>query len=524
MAEGCPITIEPFAESGIIKTPKIVNLNYTNQDFWSMKARLIDFINERFGPEGSVVPNTFSDLVESDIAIMLIENWAFLADTLSFKIDQMVNEMFIDTVTEVENAFRLSKLVGFKPQPPISARTMWLATLQSPQITDIVLPTPILIDVVSEGEGMVIELFPADAANNPILDEDIIMPAGSTENRSIIGLEGQTFTQVATGTGEVGQTVQLTSSPVIYDSIRVEVDGVQWEEIEYFSDSQPRREYRVEFDSSYNAYVIFGNNRAGLIPSSGSSISIKYRVGGGIRGNIVSGFVETQRQTPVPGLAFQVPVTFRNITRGEYGYDGDTIEDVRRKLPRYLRTQNRAVTGTDYKTLTDQFSTAYHGQVGKSTAVLRNHGCAGNIIDLYILALDDTDDLSSASNELKVDLIEELNSKKMMTDFICVRDGTVILVDVSIEVTMDKFYRKFEQEIKARINNRIDQFFKLTNWEYNKDLKDSDIIKVLSPIDQVQSFEIELQTDDEDNSGSIVTTQFDEIIRPDNITVTFMYT
>lgn len=523
MAEGCPITIEPFAESGIIKTPRIVSLNYTNQDFWSMKARLIDFINERFGPNGSVIPNTFSDLVESDLAIMLIENWAFLADTLSFKIDQMVNEMFIDTVTEVENAFRLSKLVGFKPQPPIAARTMWVATLQSPQITDIVLPTPLLVDVVSEGEGMIIELFPADSNNNPILDEDIIIPAGSVENRSVIGLEGQTFTQVATGTGEVAQSVELNTFPVVYDSIRVEVDGVLWEQVEYFTDSQPRREYRIEFDSQYRAFVIFGNNRAGLIPSTGSNIAVTYRIGGGIRGNIVSGFVETQRQTPVPGLAFQVPVSFRNVTRGEYGYDGDTIEDVRRKLPKYLRTQNRAVTGTDYKTLTDQFVTPYHGQIGKSTAILRNHGCAGNIIDLYVLALDDTDDLIEASNELKVDLTEELNSKKMMTDFICIRDGRVIYVDVSVEVTMDKFYRKFEQEIKARITNKITQFFKLNNWEYNQDLKDGDVIKVLSSIDQVQSFEIDFQTDDSDNSGTIVTTQFDEIIRSDNVTVTFMY-
>lgn len=523
MSEGCPITIEPFAESGIIKTPSIINLNYTNQDFWSMKSRLIDFINERFGPNGSEIPNTFSDLVESDLAIMLIENWAFLADTLSFKIDQMVNEMFIDTVTEVENAFRLAKLVGFKPQPPIAARSMWVATLQTPQLTDVTIATPITVEVVSEGEGMTIELFPADSSNNPLFDQDIIVPAGSTENRSIIGLEGQTFEQVITGTGEVGQTYQLNFFPVISDSIRVQVDGIQWEEVDYFTDSQPRREYRIEFDSDYNAFVIFGNNRAGMIPSKGSNVLITFRVGGGVRGNIVSGFVETQRQTPVPGLSFQVPVTFRNVTRGEYGYDGDTIEDVRRKLPRYLRTQNRAVTGTDYKTLTDQFVTPYHGQIGKSTAILRNHGCAGNIVDLYILALDGDNDLTNASNELKVDLTEELNSKKMMTDFICLRDGKVIYVDISVEVTIDKFYRKFEQEIRTRIFNKIDQFFKLTNWEYNKDLKSGDIIKTLSSIDQVQSFEIDFQTTDVENSGSIVTTNFDEIIRPDEINVTFMY-
>jgi len=523
MEKGCPIIIDPYAESNIIKTSNIVNLNYTNQDFHSMKFRLIDFINERFGPNGTELPNTFSDLVESDLGIMLIENWAFLADTLSFKIDQMVNEMFIDTVSEVENAFRLSRLVGFKPQPPIAARSMWVATLQNPQPTNITIPTPIVIDAVSEGESITIELFQADSFNNPLFNEDILIPSGTTINRSIIGLEGQTFQQTISGTGETAQAYQLNFSPVIYDSVRVQVDGIQWEEVEYFTDSKPRKEYRVEFDSQYNAFVVFGNNRSGVIPSSGSQIVVTYRVGGGTRGNIVSGYVEVQRQTPVPGLQFQVPVSFRNVTRGEYGYDGDTIEDIRRKLPRYLRTQNRAVTGNDYKTLTDQFATPYHGKIGKSTAILRNHGCAGNIIDLYILALDSNGDLALASNELKVNLTEELNSKKMMTDYLCIRDGNVIYVDISVEVSLDKFYRKFEQEIRTNINNKINSFFSLTNWEYNKDLRSNDVIKILSSIEQVQNFEINFQTSDPDNSGSTVISNFDEIIRPDEINITFMY-
>jgi hypothetical protein len=88
----------------------------------------------------------------------------------------------------------------------------------------------------------------------------------------------------------------------------------------------------MEFDSSYQAFVIFGNNRAGLIPSQGSKIGITYRKGGGSIGNIVSGTIEKQTIVNVPGLAFSVPIGFRNYTRGEFGYDGDTIEDIRNKL------------------------------------------------------------------------------------------------------------------------------------------------------------------------------------------------
>lgn len=523
MAENCPINIEPFAQSGVLKQPNLISLNYTNQDFWSMKSRLIDFLNERFGVEGSELPNTFNDLVESSIAIMLIENWAFLADTLSFKIDQISNELFIDTVTQIENAFRLAKLVGFDPLPPIAARSLWLATINNPLSTDLLVESPISIDVVSDGEPITIELFQADSENNPIFGQDIIIPAGATSNQSIVGLEGRTTEEFLEGTGDVGQSFQLRFFPVIFDSVRVTIDGVQWNQVDFFTDSQPRREYRVEFDSNYNAFVIFGNNRAGLIPSQGSSIEIEYRVGGGQIGNIVTGFVTTQTQVTIPGFGVPVAITFTNYTRGEFGYDGDTVDDIRRKLPAFLRTQNRAVTGEDYKTLSDQFATAFHGKVGKSNAILRNSGCAGNIIDLYMLAQEGTDGLVEAGNELKVALNEEMNTKKMLTDFLCIRDGEIVSTDISIDVTSDKFFRKFELEVRENITQRVNSFFALNNWEFGKTLKESDLVRSLSDIDQANGFDITFTTNDPDNSGEIVTTEFFQIIRPDDVAISFVY-
>lgn len=523
MPDNCPFEVNPLSQSSLIKNEKIPNLNYTNQDFWSLKNKLVDFINERFGENGNLIPNTFNDLVEGSIAIMLIENWAFLADTLSFKIDQMVNEMFIDTVTEPDNAFRLCQLVGFKPTPPIPARTMWTATLNSVLSSDIVLAAPIALDISSPDGPMVIELFPADSNNNPIFDQDIIIPAGSFVNSSIIGLEGKTILDDYVGNGETLQSYSTRYQSVIYDSVTVRVDGVLWERVDYFSDSQPRKEYRVEIDSNYRAYIMFGNNRAGLSPSNGSRIDIAYRIGGGVKGNIVTGFVEAQKQAEVSGTEFNVPVFLRNYTRGEYGYNGDNIEDIRRKLPLYLRTQNRAVTGSDYKTLTDQFVTPYHGQIGKSTAILRNHGCAGNVIDIYILANGGNEMLEEANDELKMDLSEMLEDKKMMTDLICIKNGEVLEVDVSIEVTISRINRKFEQEIKEKILIKANEFFSLNNWEFGQNLREADLIKSLSLIKESQGFDIVFTTNDSNNSGSLVLAKYYEIIRPNEINISFMY-
>lgn len=512
----CPFDITPYTQSQLITTPSIFNLNYTNQDFWSMKSRLIDFIRQKFS-------NDFSDFVESSIAVMLIENWAFIADTLSFKMDQIANEIFIDTVTELENAFRLAKLVGFQPQPPIASRSLWTASLNNTLNSDIEIPVPYSISVTSGGTPINIELFPADSENNPIFDQNIIIPAGSLVNASIIGLEGTTIDLTTTGTGAISQTIILDQTPVIFDSIRVFVDGVQWQLVEYFTDSQPRREFRVEYNSSFQAFVIFGNNRTGLIPSQGSEIVVTYRQGGGIVGNIVSGSVETQGLFNVFGIPFGIAVSFRNYTKGEFGYNGDTIDDIRTKLPAWTRSQNRAVTGLDYKTLTDQFATPYQGQIGKSTAVLRNYGCSGNIIDIYVLAKDGLSGLAIATDELKNSLINYLNQVKMMTDFVCLRDGQVILVDLTVDVVMDRLYRKFEDEFRVKIQRRIDAFFALSNWEYGETLREVDVNKVLSDLKEINSIDLNFDTNDPNNSGNVVTSRFFEIIRPDNITINFTY-
>lgn len=514
--QNCPFDVTPYDTSSLVKTPNLVNMNYTNQDFWSMKSRLIDYIKEKFG-------DSFNDFVESDLAVMLIENWAFIADTLSFKIDQIANEVFIDTVSEVDNAFRLSLLIGFKPQPPIGSRSMWSATINNALTTDLVIDTPVPISISTESGTRTIELFAADSDNQPIFNEPIIISAGSFLNSSVIGLEGITYQQTAQGNGEINQILILSNGPVIWNSVNVAVDGVDWEAVDYFTDSQPRREFRVEYDALYNAYVIFGNNRSGLIPSVASTITITYRVGGGVVGNIVTGSVSLQRNFLVSGFDYRVPVTFRNYTKGEFGYSGDTIDEIKRKLPKWIRTQNRLVSPDDIESFTDQYVTEFNGQIGKSKAVLRNYGCAANIIDLYVLSKSGQDSLVESDNGLKVLLQDSISQIKMMSETFCIKDGVVVEVDVHIDVTLDKFYRKFEDEIRNKVESRISSFFSLNNWDYGQSLKAVDIIKSISDIHEINNIEITLQSEDENNSGQVVTTRFYEIIRQSTVVINFVY-
>lgn len=515
IVNNCPFNVVPYDQSGLIKSSTRISLNYTNQDFYSLRDRLVAYIAENFGDQ-------FNDVIESDLAIMLIELWAFIADTLSFKIDQIANEVYIDTVSEIDNLFRIALLVGFKATPPIASASLWTATINNVLTTDLTIPTPVIMDITTEVGPKTIELFAADASNNPLYSDDIIISSGNFQNSSIVGLEGKTRTQTNIGDGTMNQAYRLSFGPVISGSIRVQVDGSQWTQVDYFSSSQATKEFRVEYDANYNAFILFGDNQGGLIPSNGSTIQITYRTGGGVAGNVVSG-LQLLRSFLVPGVNIRVPVTFQNYTPGQFGYDGDQILDIKRKLPQYLRTQNRAVTGSDYQTVAEQFTTTSNGSVGKASAVLRNSGCAGNIIDIYVLALQSSQGLATATNELKVALNAEFDDMKMLTDYVCIKDGEVLEVDISIDLVLDKFYKKFEDEVKGNVTNQTNTFFALNNWDFGKSLKAADLIKQISSIREINSTEIQFTTSDPTNSGTLVATKFYQVIRPQSLTINFVY-
>jgi hypothetical protein len=111
----------------------------------------------------------------------------------------------------------------------------------------------------------------------------------------------------------------------------------------------------------------------------------------------------------------------------------------------------------------------------------------------------------------------------MLTDHVCIRDGQILYVDVTVDAVLNRIYRKFEDELRIKITRRIQNFFNLQRWDYNQNLKDSDMLKVLSDIREVNRYDLSFITNDPNNSGLNVSTKYYEIIRPDNIDINFTY-
>src|SRR5690606_27886687 len=136
------------------------------------------------------------------------------------------------------------------------------------------------------------QIYVADENGEPIEDDEIILPAGTISNTNIVAIEGETRAIEVEGTGHPFQTIPLPEVDVIPTSIRVFVDNTRWNEVETLYNQGPHQVYSVDFNDRDNRYfVIGGDGYRGLAFLEGSRVDVVYRVGGGSRGNVPSGFI-----------------------------------------------------------------------------------------------------------------------------------------------------------------------------------------------------------------------------------------
>jgi len=135
-----------------------------------------------------------------------------------------------------------------------------------------------------------------------------------------------------------------------YDPATREVTAVwvPWRERSHLFDSGPDdRHYIIE---RARGLVRFGDGARGLIPPAGSRLSVSYRNGGGLAGNVPAGTISELR-TGVPFLA-----SATNPAPASGGAATESPESVRERGPQRLRHRDRAMAATDFEWLAREAS------------------------------------------------------------------------------------------------------------------------------------------------------------------------
>src|ERR1044071_3313956 len=239
---------------------------------------------------------------------------------------------------------------------------------------------------------------------------------------------------LGTANGEPDQSVVLANTPVIEDSVLLEVqdiDGVYrlWLQTDDLLAAGDTDEvFTVDYESGQ---VRFGDGHRGERPPSGSRIRASYQYGGGTQGNVAIGAVKNTSQTrPQGGFKIDNPIA----TWG--GDTGETVTEGERNIPLYLRHRDRLVTAQDFKDITRRTPGVDVGRV--EVLPLYNpdrqlENLAGVVTLLVVPATDTVRPLWPSPNRLFLQTVcDYLDERRLVTTEIYVRGPDYVSVALSV--------------------------------------------------------------------------------------------
>ena len=190
-----------------------------------------------------------------------------------------------------------------------------------------------------------------------------------------------------------------------------------------------------------NLASYLNNMSLGSIPKAGTTLFVKYRIGGGkssnLGVNVINSVDEVEFNVNGPNATVnsQVVSSLRvsNVTPAIGGADQPTIEEIRNMVAYNFAAQNRAVTLNDYKSLIETMPSTF-GAPAKVNVMEED-----NKVRIKLLSYDDLGNLTdTVSNTLKNNIINYLSEYRMINDYIDIASGEVIDFGLEIDLHIDK--------------------------------------------------------------------------------------
>lgn len=453
-------------------------IDFSGLDYDTSRRAMIEYVKTYF-------PDDFNDFMASNGIMMLIEIVSSVTAKLSLRADILANEGTLPTATSEEAVVNHIALINQRIRRQTPAVVDVECTVDRPLFTELRIPAGTKFSIVGPDNNQV--YYEIYRAPNDWTGE-IIIPAGK---RGVIawGIEGQFAAPVVRDSiGGANQTYEIVDNAILESPITVTVTiGATSEDWLVVTDPIERygpNDKVVEVNFVGNKAIFrFGDDITGKAPLSGASISITYRVGGGRRGRIGIGQIDDTRQLiPQAPANASTNVHFRNITPSSGGADKETIAQAKRRAPREFALQGSIVTSADYAQAASTFSHPTFGSVIKAVATIRT-SLNANLVEIYVLSDGPDGAPVVPSAGLKTGLNTYFSDLNVLTDHVVVLDGAVKPIDLSMNVIIDR--NADASVIKTRVENAIDRYFDISNWDMGEPFYISNLIEVIEAIDGV---------------------------------------
>src|SRR5271157_5865789 len=177
----CGVSQEPLT---IVNPPGRTQISYRVGDYVSFRHGLLrartgetELVNWRPGATG-------------DLAVQMVEWWAYLADILTFYNQRIANQDYLRTADQDASVNRLIRVLGYRPRPGIGAQATLAALVSAKQ--SITLPQGFAVQS-KPGPGKSPQIFELSAAT-------AVAPGGSISadpdnSQAVLGGDGTVLLQ-----------------------------------------------------------------------------------------------------------------------------------------------------------------------------------------------------------------------------------------------------------------------------------------------------------------------------------------
>jgi len=310
--------------------------------------------------------------------------------------------------------------------------------------------------------------------------------SGST---TVAAAQGQTISNEAVGTsdGSPNQTFALSTPSVINNSIKVAINGLAYNQVDYLIDSNSYDPvFSVYTDSNNLTYITFGDSISGAIPPNGAPIYVTYRVGGGVLGNVASNTIRYTIKVPslssIPtGLSVinqDISVAGDGAATG--GADIESTDSIRVNAPLSIRSINRAVSLLDYATLAVQVS-----GVSKAVATADVY----TSVTLYLVPAGDpgvsSDNVtaSAAFTTAASNVQTYLVDKAPANTYVTFQPPKYVGVYLTVNITVGTQYK--QSSVVANVTSAINNLLSLNNVLFGETISISDVHTTIGNVEGV---------------------------------------
>lgn len=409
-------------------------IDYTGRDYTGLLEALYAQVPAKM-PEWTDYRN------QADFGNVLLQLFAHIGDVLAYYQDRVANESFLATARSRRSVIDHLALIGYQLRTASPATTS----------LDVTVPAATTTVTVTRGDAFSTTSRPNAAAvrfeytrEQPLTIDFTGIPADDAGRKTFRGVpveEGRLFDgeAVAVADGSPDQRYPLPRTGVILrppgsgtsysaDVTVLSTLGGQvtaWNRRDTLAFSGPAdRDFCVDVDENDQATLRFGDAVNGAAPESGAALTVTYRTGGGVAGNVSANSVTTIADA---AALRDIGATVTNPLRANGGADRETIEHAVAQAPAVFRSMQRAVTTADYEALARNVN---------GVAKVRATGEGWNQVTLFVAPAGG----GKVSDELEMRIKAYFEDKRMLSQIVEVADVDYVAIRVTVVIGIESYY------------------------------------------------------------------------------------